>query len=180
MRNRLRDKEQAKGILEFPTVESNQEVDQKCHEEYYHVIISSGSKNSKTPRVVKNSYINGIKELIEEDNYHSGDPLLQRGLQNLDKEKGNNIPLQKLKNRESAKNSRKRRKIYIELLEKKVKEQEKEIQKLREQLEIIKSKSTVFDPYQTSLAQKIAQARYITEKGPNSFLKNECEQFEVI
>jgi len=53
--------------------------------------------------------------------------LTKRGLKHIQKNPTENVSIRKLKNRESAKNSRMRRKMYIELLEKKIMEQQEEL-----------------------------------------------------
>lgn len=86
----------------------------------YDVINSSKQDLLESSRNSKNSYINGIKDLIKEYNIEDADFLTRRGLKELDLEDEKNTPLRKLKNRESAKNSRKRRKLYMELMERKI------------------------------------------------------------
>ena len=73
-----------------------------------------------TRPATKNSYINGIKDLVKEYDIQDAEFMTKRGLKNLDKSGSKEVPLRKLKNRESAKNSRKRRKRYMELMERKV------------------------------------------------------------
>jgi Basic region leucine zipper len=71
----------------------------------------------------KNSYINGIKELADQYKLETLDMLTHRGLghvHTIEDDSSEDVSLRKLKNRESAKNSRKRRKLYIELMERKV------------------------------------------------------------
>ena len=92
-------------------------------------------KNSKEPKPsIKNSYINGIKKLAN-TNFTNFVDLTTRGLKHITKSTTENVSIRKLKNRESAKNSRMRRKMYIELLEKKIIEQQEELQLARRYLD---------------------------------------------
>ena len=76
---------------------------------------------SAASKAGKNSYINGIKSLAEQYKIKPLEVLTQRGLSHVQKDtKNSKVSLRKLKNRESAKNSRRRRKLYIELMERKV------------------------------------------------------------
>jgi len=79
---------------------------------------------------MKNSYINGIKKLAN-ININSFEGLTKRGLKHIQRNPTENVSIRKLKNRESAKNSRMRRKMYIELLEKKIMEQNEELNSMR-------------------------------------------------
>ena len=63
-------------------------------------------KQSKEPKhSIKNSYINGIKKLANY-NFSSIDNLTKRGLKHITQSPTENVSIRKLKNRESAKNSR--------------------------------------------------------------------------
>lgn len=86
--------------------------------------LKTTSKERKA--TMKNSYINGIKKLASV-NTTALEGLTKRGLKHIQKNPTENVSIRKLKNRESAKNSRMRRKMYIELLEKKICEQQEEI-----------------------------------------------------
>ncbi|CAD8150472.1 unnamed protein product [Paramecium pentaurelia] len=118
---------------------------------------NNSNKNKKQMHNTKNAYINKISSLIKIANQEQSDEKVGKkqvpnkiqsqliiGSQNGDKE-------DKLaKNRESARNSRKRKKIYLELLETKV-------TKLSEQLEIFKRVNEQTTELATNLQCKINQ-----------------------
>ncbi|CAD8138311.1 unnamed protein product [Paramecium octaurelia] len=118
---------------------------------------NNSNKNKKQMPNTKNAYINKISSLIKIANQEQSDEKVGKkqvpnkiqsqliiGSSNCDKE-------DKLaKNRESARNSRKRKKIYLELLETKV-------TKLSEQLEIFKRVNEQTTELATNLQGKISQ-----------------------
>lgn len=100
--------------------------------------LKTTSKEKKN--TIKNSYINGIKKLASV-NSSALDSLTKRGLKHIQKNPTENVSIRKLKNRESAKNSRMRRKMYIELLEKKIMDQQEEFSMASKMMERMNANS---------------------------------------